>query len=79
MSTIINDLWNDGIEVHIHKDTERGVWNVDINDQSKEDDTILLAGFTDLSTEDDAEFLARAWISGYHLAKGRELLKNIPY
>lgn len=77
MSTIINDLYNDGVEVYIHFDSDLNIWNVDVNDQSKEDETVLLAGFTDLSSEDDAEFLAWAWISGYHLAKGRMLLKEV--
>ncbi len=70
MSTIINALHFDGIEVHIHYDGDNKVYNVDVNNTKLNDnEDKLIVGYTGLQTEDDAEFLARAWISGYQLGR----------
>ena len=77
MSTILNDLHADGIAVRIEAegDSRTGFsgYAVDvqyIKDDGKYEDGEYLDGYTGLTTEDDAEFLARAYIAGYKLAKG---------
>ena len=68
MSSIINDLFYDGIEVIIKKDDSK--WAVDIKynkDDGKYEDGEYLGGFAGVSSEDDAELLARAFIFGYKL------------
>lgn len=76
MSTTLNDLHADGIAVKIEQegDSRTGFtgWAVDVqytSDDGKYEDGEYLAGYTGLTTEDDAEFLARAFIAGYKLGK----------
>lgn len=72
MSTILNDLHADGIEVIIEKDSENDGYAVDakyIKDDGKYEDGEYLAGYTGLTTQEDAEFLARAFVAGYKLGK----------
>lgn len=64
----LNDLHADGIEVQIKRNDE--IYEVDVQyvrEDGKYEDGEYLAGYTGLKTEDDAEFLARAFISGYKL------------
>jgi len=73
MSTYLNDLFYDGIEVIVDKDGKD--WRVDVRynrDDGKYEDGEYLAGYNGIDTEDNAEFLARAFIAGYKLAKGGE-------
>ncbi len=72
MSTQINELWADKLEVRIWFDSDGGFYNVDVIDNDLPDDAdTLIAGYTELTSEQDAEFLARAWINGYQLGKKR--------
>jgi hypothetical protein len=70
MSTQINELWADKLEVRVWFDSDNNIYNVDVisNDLPDDADT-LVAGYTDLKTGEEAEFLARAWIDGYKLGK----------
>lgn len=68
MTTVINDLFADGVEVIYGKDNEKYYVDVKyVKETGKFEDGEYLAGFTDLTTEDDAEFLARAFVAGYKL------------
>lgn len=70
MSTILNDLHADGIEVRIEADGKGYAVDVKyVSDDGKHEDGEYLDGYTGLTTEDDAEFLARAYIAGYKQGK----------
>lgn len=72
MSTQINELWADNLEVRIWFDGDGKFYNVDVIDNDLPDDAdTLVAGYTEIETEQEAEFLGRAWIDGYKLGKGR--------
>lgn len=72
MATQINDLWADKLEVRIWFDSEGKFYNVDvINNDLPDDADTLVAGYTGIDTEQEAEFLARAWINGYNIAKNK--------
>lgn len=76
MSTQINDLWIDKLEIRVWFDGDNKIYNVDVinNDLPNNADT-LIAGYTDIKTKQEAEFLARAWIDGYKL--GRHTNENL--
>lgn len=70
MSTQINELWTDKLEVRVWFDNDGNFYNVDvINNDLPDDEDTLVAGYTEIATEEEAEFLARAWIDGYKLGK----------
>ncbi len=70
MSTILNDLHAEGIEVIIEKDIDGYAMDAKyIKDDGKYEDGEYLAGYTGLTTQEDAEFLARAFIAGYKLGE----------
>lgn len=70
MSTIINDLYLNGIEVIVLKDGDSYAVDVKyIKDNGKYEDGEYLDGYTGLTSQEDAEFLARAWINGFRLGK----------
>ncbi len=72
MSTQINDLYADKLEVRIWFDGDDKTYMVDVinNDLPDYADT-LVAGYWGLKSEEEAEFLARAWIGGYKIAKSK--------
>lgn len=72
MSTILNNLYADNIEVIIESEAP-GIWAVDVKytgENGPYEDGEYIDGYTNLKTQEDAEFLARAWINGYQAAKG---------
>lgn len=70
MSTQINELWIDKLEVRIWFDGDGKFYNVDvINNDLPDDADTLVTGYTEIATEEEAEFLARAWVDGYKLGK----------
>lgn len=72
MSTQINELHADKLEIRIWFDSDGKFFNVDVIDNDLPDDAdTLVAGYTELATEQEAEFLARAWVNGYKLGKKR--------
>lgn len=72
MATQINELHADKLEVRIWFDRDNSIYNVDVIDNDLPDDAdTLVAGYAGLKTEEEAEFLARAWIGGYKLGKKR--------
>ncbi len=66
--THLNDLYMYGLEVITYKDGE--VYSVDVRENDTDGD--IIAGYTDLTSEDDAEFVARAFIDGYRLGKAQK-------
>lgn len=66
----INELHADKLEVRVWFDSDANVYNVDvINNDLPEDADTLMAGYTSLESQEEAEFLARAWVQGYKLGK----------
>jgi hypothetical protein len=69
MATQLNDLHMHNMQVIISEDD--GNYSVDVKytgEDGKFEDGEYLAGYTDISSADDAEFLARAYIDGYKLS-----------
>lgn len=70
MSTILNNLHADGIAVRVERDDDGYAVDVQYTrDDGRYEDGEYLAGYTGLTTQEDAEFLARAFIAGYQLGK----------
>ena len=67
--TQINELWADKLEVRIWHD-EDGYYVDVINNDLPDDADTLVAGY-EVETEEQAESLARAWVDGYKIAKGK--------
>lgn len=72
MNKMINGLWLDNIKIIIGKNDNGYFVDVRyISDDGEFEDGEYLDGYTGLSNQEDAEFLARVWIAGYKLAKRR--------